>query len=67
MKKIKVIKTITAEELHELVLNLPLDEYYKLFQLMFNHVTNFIYEAEKLANKYIEEKNNPPYKIEKKK
>ena len=44
-----------------------INNYKYLFQLMFNHVTNFIYEAEKLANKYIEDKNNPPYKAEKKK
>ena len=38
--------------MHDLVLNLPIDEYYSLFQLMFTHITNFIYEAEQLANKY---------------
>ncbi len=45
-------KFITAEDMHDLVLNLPIDEYYSLFQLMFTHITNFIYEAEQLANKY---------------
>ena len=55
----KKIKRVTAEEMHELILDLSIDEYYKLFELMFTHVTNFIYEAEKLANKYNKEKLIP--------
>ena len=50
-KKNKIIK---AEDMHELILNMPIDEYYELFQLMFNHIINFIYEAEKIAQKYNE-------------
>ena len=47
-------KTIKAEDMHELILNMPIVEYYKLFQLMFTYIINFIYEAEKITQKYNE-------------
>lgn len=55
----KKIKRVTANDMHELILDLSIDEYYKLFELMFNHIVNFICESEKLTKKY--EKTIPPY------
>lgn len=49
-------KIITAEEMHDVILNMSIDEYYKLFELMFFHICNFLTEAEKLVKKYNETK-----------
>ncbi len=52
----KKINVISADEMHELILNMT-DEYYKLFQLMFNHICAFLKAAETLVNEYKEENN----------
>ncbi len=48
-------KCVTAHDIHELALNLPLSEYFNLFQLMFNNVVAFIKSSEDLVNKYNQE------------
>lgn len=48
-------KCVTAHDIHELALNLPLSEYYNLFQMMFSNVIEFIKSSEELANKYNQE------------
>ena len=48
-------KDINANDIHELALCLPLSEYFNLFQMMFNNVTEFIKRSEDLGKKYNQE------------
>ena len=55
MIRLKKIKTITANDVHELALNLSLQEYYNLFQIIFNNIIEFLKSSEELVIKYNQE------------
>ena len=59
----KETKRITAKDIHELALELNIEEYYNLFQLMFNNITKFIVTVEnKVLNGTSEQKPKGIYK-----